>query len=194
MKKFLKISGILAILIAIVALVLVMLTPALEYVGNNSTYTVSGTTLIFGATQNISMSIPLLGSISLGERHINGSAFALIGFILGCVGIVALIIGTFVSFSKENGSRKASILFHLIGLGSFIVAGILMLAAQPIFSSANSFEVYGSKVEIYKDFKLTFTWVLSSILIILAGVLAIFPVFKSSVKKKKNKRIKRQRK
>lgn len=188
MKTFLKYSGLLAAVIAIVGFVLMMTTNGLQYVTDNNTYTVAGSTLIFGATEQIEMTLPIIGTIKLGEQQIAGSATALIGFILGAAGTAALILGALLPIIKVRALEKFAGLINLVALGALVVAGIMMFTAQPAFSSANVFTVFSQKVEIYKDFTLTFTWVLSAILLIVGGVLAIFPAAMDFIGGKKSKK------
>jgi len=187
MKKFLKYSGIAAAVIAVVGLILMMTTAGLQYVGQNETYFVAGSTLIFGSTEQINMTLGSL-AINLGESKIAGSATALIGFILAAIGVVALILGALLPVLKVRALEKFAGLINLIALGTLVVAGIMMFTAQPAFAAANEFTVMNKKVQIYKDYTVTFTWVLSAILLILAGVLAIFPAAMDFIGGKKKKK------
>ena len=166
MKTFLKYSGFLAAVIAVVGFILMMTTPAFAYFPKDSD------PLYLTSTQALFGEDALLG-------HIDAVWSATLGWILAMVGVVALLLGVILPLLKLN---KFAGLLNLIALGALVVAGIFIFISQPCtFTSKASGETY----EAFKDYKMNATWIIAAILYIAGGVLAALPAAVDFIGKKK---------
>ena len=96
MKTFLKYSGFLAAVIAVVGFILMMTTPAFAYFPKDGDpLYLSGNRVLFGE------------DTALG--HIDAVWTAVLGWILAMVGLIALIIGVLLHFSNSTNSLGSSI-------------------------------------------------------------------------------------
>ena len=165
MKTFLKYSGFLAAVIAVVGFILMMATPAFFYTSGDNTSYLTSSQVLFGEEVTGS----LFAIISINAGHINAVWSAIIGWILAMVGVIALLLGVILPLLKLN---KFAGLLNLIALGALVVAGIFIFISQPCtFTSKASGETY----EAFKDYKMNATWIIAAILYIAGGVLAALP-------------------
>lgn len=166
MKTFLKYSGILAAVVAIVGFILMMTTPAFAYFPQNGDpQYLTGAQALFGEEVTGSLG----GFITLNAGHINAVWSATLGWILAIVGIIALICGVILPLLKLE---KFAALVNIIALAALLLAGVFVFVSQPC-----TFTLKGASEasELYKDFALNATWVIAGILYLVAGGLAILP-------------------
>lgn len=165
MKTFLKYSGILAAVIAIVGFILMMTTPAFFIQSGDETYYLTGAQALFGEEVTGSLG----GFITLNAGHINAVWSATLGWILAIVGILALICGVILPLLKLE---KFAALVNIIALAALLLAGVFVFVSQPC-----TFTLKGASEasEFYKDYALNATWVIAGILYLVAGGLAILP-------------------
>jgi len=177
MKTFLKYSGILAAVIAIVGFILMMTTPAFYLTSGDKTYYLTSTQALFGEDVTSSISI-----ITINAGHINAVWSATLGWILAMVGIIALLLGVILPLLKVE---KFAGLINLIALCALLVGGVFVFMSQPC-----TFTLKGASEpsNLYSDYKLNATWIIAAILYIVAGILAILPAAMDFIGGKKKKR------
>ena len=168
MKTFLKYSGFLAAVIAVVGFILMMATPAFAYFPEN------GDPLYLTSAQALFGEDALLG-------HIDAVWSATLGWILAIVGMIALILGVVLPLLKLE---KFAGLVNLIALVALVIAGVFVFISQPCTLTST---VLGSKVVTtpHSSYGLNATWIIAAILYIAAGALAILPAAMDLFGKKK---------
>lgn len=168
MKTFLKYSGFLAAVIAVVGFILMMATPAFAYFPEN------GDPLYLTSAQALFGEDALLG-------HIDAVWSATLGWILAIVGMIALILGVILPLLKLE---KFAGLVNLIALCALVIAGVFVFISQPCTLTST---VLGSKVVTtpHSNYGLNATWIIAAILYIAAGAIAILPAAMDLFGKKK---------
>ena len=158
MKTFLKYSGFLAAVIAVVGFILMMATPAFA----NGDNVITGTQAIFGED---------LGEILGVKSHMDAAWSATLGWILAMVGVIALLLGVVLPLLKLE---KFAGLVNLIALVALVIAGVFVFISQPCSVTTSG---YGNAAitNPYSDYSLSATWIIAAILYIAAGALAILP-------------------
>ena len=158
MKTFLKYSGFLAAVIAVVGFILMMTTPAFAYFPKDSD------PLYLTSTQALFGEDALLG-------HIDAVWSATLGWILAMVGVVALLLGVILPLLKL---KKFAGLVNLIALCALVIGGVFIFISQPCTLTST---VLGNKVVTtpHSSYGLNATWIIAGILYIAAGALAILP-------------------
>ena len=165
MKTFLKYSGFLAAVIAVVGFILMMATPAFAYFPKNGDpLYLTGTQAIFGEEVKGSISI-----ITINAGHINAVWSATLAWILAMVGVIALLLGVILPLLKLN---KFAGLLNIIALCSLVIAGIFVFISQPCTFTLNG---ASEASNIYSDYGLNATWIIVAIIYIAAGLLAALP-------------------
>jgi len=167
MKKYLKFSGIVAALFAIVAFILLLATTGVYYKYGNTQYNYEGTVVLFGATKET----------WLGTTKIQPAATGLIGWILILAAIVILLLGIILPLLKVNALEKFAGVLNLIAVCALVVGGILLFFSRGAFCSANDWNA--------DDAHLGAGWIIAGILSILGGCLAILPAAVDFIGKKK---------
>ena len=159
MKTFLKYSGFLAAVIAVVGFILMMATPAFA---NGDPHYISGTQAIFGED---------LGEILGVKTHMDAVWSATLAWILAMVGVIALLLGVILPLLKLN---KFAGLINLIALCALVFAGVFVFISQPCSVTSGG---YGASATTnpYSDHGLNATWIITGILYIAAGAIAILP-------------------
>ena len=174
MKTFLKYSGFLAAVIAVVGFILMMATPAFAYFPKDSDpLYLSGTQAIFGEDTF---------ALGLKTGHINAVWSATLGWILAIVGVIALLLGVILPLLKLN---KFAGLINLIALCALVIGGVFVFISQPCTWTAS---ISNEPTNLYADYGLNATWIIAAILYIAAGGLAIFPACMDFFGGKKKKR------
>ncbi len=169
MKKALKYSGIVALLLAVVAFILMLVTPAIiEQITDSTQHNISGAWAIFGGTEKG----------LLVDTQWKPSVLALIGWILGLVGMLILCLGVILPLLKVKALEKFAGLLNLIAVGCLIVAGIFCFIVVPTFYAANELDVPNYAA-------IGAGWVIAGIVYILAGACAIAPAAADLIGKKK---------
>ncbi|MCR5514378.1 MAG: hypothetical protein K6F36_02950 [Bacilli bacterium] len=168
MKTFLKYSGFLAAVIAVVGFILMMATPAFS----NGDHVINGTAAIFGED---------LGEVLGLSGHLDAAWSATLGWILAIIGMIALILGVVLPLLKLE---KFAGLVNLIALVALVIAGVFIFISQPCSVTGSG---YGGSATTnpYSDHTLTATWIIAAILYIAAGAIAILPAAMDLFGKKK---------
>ena len=173
MKKALKYAGVCSLLLAAVAFVLMMATPAVVYSSGSSSVTFGGNLAIFGGALDTAQKLLLL---TTGDAK--PSVLALIAWILAIVGLVILLLGVLLPLLKVKAFTKFAGLLNLIAVVCLVVAGIFMFIVVPTFFAGNGFE------EAPKNAAIGAGWVIGGIVYIVAGAVAICPAVADFVSKK----------
>ena len=158
MKKVLPFAGLIAFVLALVAFILLMATPAI--VSTNSDGAVKGTIAIFGGTEKI------WGPLAIEYK---GSALALIGWILLLVGLLAACVGAIGGLLKVKALQNLGRVFALVAAGCFLVAGIFFFLVVPTWYSAN-------ELDVPNNVAIGAGWVVGAILTLVAAASAACPV------------------
>lgn len=169
MKKVLQFSGLISLVLAIVAFILMMASDAvIQPIAGNTQTVYAGTTAIFGKTE----------STILGDVVTKPSALALIGWILILVGMIIVCAGVVLPLLKINALEKFAGILNLVALVCFVLGGIFMFLVVPTFYAANEWDVQDST-------KIGAGWVIGGIIAIVAGAFAILPAAAAFLGKKK---------
>lgn len=164
MKKLLQFSGLISLVLAIVAFILMMATNAVIVGSGNLQVVTPGTTAIFGK------------SGTLGDTH--PSALALIGWILLLAGLIIVLLGVVLPLLKIKALEKFSGILDIVALVCFVLCGVFMFLVVPTFYSANNTDVPNNAA-------IGAGWVIGGILAIAAGAFAILPAASAFMGKKK---------
>ena len=167
MKKVLPFAGLIAFVLALVALILMLATNGVIVTSGNLQVNYAGTTVLFGKTE----------STILGDVVTKPSVLALIGFILLVVGLLAACAGVLGGLLKVKALQKLGGLLALVAAGCFLVAGIFMFLAVPTFYSANDANVPDGAA-------LGAGWVIGAILNLVAAAFAALPAVMGLLGKK----------
>jgi len=167
MKKALKFSGLVAAVLATLAFILMMFTPAVTTQGIvGGTYELPGTAAIFGHNGD---------GLSAGQKLYFGKDgvipatwSAIIAWILMMAAVVILLLGVILPLFKVKALTKFAGLLNLIVVIALVVAGIFMFIQVPTFlGAAGRSDASG--------YALGAGWIISAIIAIVAGVCAILP-------------------
>ncbi len=182
MKKILQYSGIISIAFALVAFILMLATPAFQYVSGSTTTAFSGSLATFGGKVDGYQKAALEGLWGLTtDDKVSLAPVALIAFILGLLGFLVVTAGVVLPIAKVKGIDKYAGILNIAAVALFIASGILMFTVLPSFFSAND---YGN---VPNTFSIGAGWVIGGILYIVAGAFAILPtVFDFIGKTKRN--------
>ena len=168
MKKVLQFSGLISLVLAVVAFILMMATNACIQSSGSVQVVTEGTTAIFGKTE----------STILGDVVTKPSALALIGWILMLVGMIIVLAGVVLPLLKINALEKFAGILNLVALICFVLGGIFMFLVAPTFWAANS------DSDMPDNFKIGAGWVIGGIIAIVAGAFAILPAAAAFIGKK----------
>ena len=167
MKKVLPFAGLIAFVLALVALILMLATNGVIVTSGNLQVNYAGTTVLFGKTE----------STILGDVVTKPSVLALISFILLVVGLLAACAGVLGGLLKVKALQKLGGLLALVAAGCFLVAGIFMFLAVPTFYGANDANVPDGAA-------LGAGWVIGAILNLVAAAFAALPAVMGLLGKK----------
>lgn len=173
MKKVLRFSGLVAAILAVVSFVLLLACPSLSYSNGSLSSSVDGTTAIFGSDTSVSA-----GSFTLGSVHTSLAWTALLAWIFVVVALVILLLGVILPLLKVTALDKFAGVLNLVAVILLVVAGVLTFCTKPAFFSANG-------VDSYDGWALGVGWIISGIVSIVAGVLAILPAVFDFIAKEK---------
>lgn len=169
MKKVLQFSGVISAVLAIVAIVFVLATPAMKFTGLLSETLIPGTTALFGEKTTV------LGKVVVVYKP---SVLALIGWILALVGTLVVLCGVILPLLKVKGIKRFAGVMNLIAVVTLVLAGVFMFLVVPTFASAN-YDGHTDGLTIGAG------WVIAGILSIAAGAFAILPAAADFLAKKK---------
>lgn len=168
MKKVLQFSGLISLVLVVVAFILMLASPAIVGSTSLGDYSVAGTTAIFGKTETV------LGT----TVHTNPSVLGLLAWILILVGMIIVCVGVILPLLKINALEKFAGLLNLIAVVCFVLGGIFMFIVVPTFYGANDADVpSGAGIGA--------GWVIGGILAIAGGAFAILPAVMDFIAKKK---------
>ena len=163
MKKVLQFAGLISLVLAVVAFVLMLATPAIVLTSGNNQYIYKGTVVLFGSKEAITFA-----GFNLGTAETKLAPLALIAFILVIVGLVIVALGVILPLLKVKALEKFAGILNLVALVCFVLAGIFMFCVVPNFFAANEADVPNSA-------GIGAGWVIGGILAIAAGAFAILP-------------------
>ena len=163
MKKLLKYSGFISLVLVVVAFILMMATDAVIVGSGNYQIHYSGVNAIFGNKDS------LLGP--------NPSVLALLAWIFILVGLVIVLLGIILPLLKVHALEKFAGVLNLVAVLLFVVAGVFMFIVVPTFASANSWNSTN-------DVHIGAGWVIGGILAIAGGAFAILPAAADFLAKK----------
>lgn len=168
MKKALKFSGLVAAVLATLAFILMMFTPAVTTQGIvGGTYELPGTAAIFGHNGD-GLSAGQILYFCNKDGVIPATWSAIIAWILMMAAVVILLLGVILPLFKVKALTKFAGLLNLIVVIALVVAGIFMFIQVPTFLGA----IGRSDASGYA---LGAGWIISAIVAIVAGVCAILP-------------------
>ena len=173
MKKVLKYSGIISLILAAIAFILMMASPAVVYKSGSTTIEFGGTMAIFGGPTDLNQKGILLIT---GDAKL--SIMALLAWILILVGMIIILLGVILPLLKVTALEKFAGVLNLIAVICLILGGVFMFLVVPTFFSANDRSVPDGT-------SITFGWVFGGILAIAGGVFAILPAAMDFIGKKK---------
>ena len=169
MKKILQFSGIISLVLAVVAFILMLATPAMLV----EDVQFGGTLAMFGGDLSLAQKVYLVaGSAKLAP-------LALIAFILVLVGLIIVLAGVVLPLLKINALEKFAGILNLVALVCFVVAGIFMFCVVPSFTAANGFD------KVPDGYNIGVGWVFGGIFAIAGGAFAILPAAAAFLGKKK---------
>ena len=169
MKKYLKYSGIVALVFALVAFILLMACKCIIHVDNSGTW-YSGISAVFGGGK---------GAIAGFEGDANAKLawVALIGWISILVAMIILLAGIILPLLKVKALDKFAGILNLVAVIALLVGGILVFFTVPAFAAANDLTA--------ENWKLGGGFVAAGILAIIGGCFAILPAAVDFIGKKK---------
>ena len=170
MKKFLQFSGIIAAVLAIVAFILLMATPAIMS-GND--VVAKGLTVIFGKTESTST---IIGTFT-SETKLAWSG--LLAWLFVLIAMLILLAGVILPLLKVKALEKFAGILNLVAVCLLVVAGIFAFISLAVFCSANGLK------NVPEQWTLSAGWVIAGILAIAGGVIAILPAAMDLIGKKK---------
>ena len=161
MKKVLKFAGAIACVLAIIAFILLMATPAATYTLGSNTMEYKGIVAVFGDSDGYKLAWS-----------------ALLAWIFILVAIIILALGVILPLLKVKALDKFAGVLNLAAVILLIVAGIFAFCTRGAFVGANSL--------LDPDgWKLGVGYVFVGILAILGGLVAICPAVVDFIGKKK---------
>ena len=172
MKKVLQFAGLISLVLAIVAFVLMLATPAIVLTNGNNQYIYKGPVVLFGSKETLDLYIVSATTVT------KPAPLALIAFILVIVAVVIVALGVVLPLLKVNVLAKIGGVLNLAALVCFVVAGIFMFCVIPNFFAANEWNVPDSAA-------IGAGWLIGGILAIAAGAFAILPAAAAFLAKKK---------
>ena len=180
MKKVLQFSGLISLVLVVVAFILMMATPAIvhtaEGFGSKTITNLAGVNAIFGKGSDLSAAELLLFANSDGKIVL--SATSLIGWILLLAGLVIVLCGVILPLLKINALEKFAGILNLVAVICFVLGGVFMFLTVPTLFGANGRDVAdGSAIGA--------GWVIGGILAIVGGAFAILPAVMDFIGKKK---------
>ena len=169
MKKVLQFSGLISLVLAIVAFILMMATNAVVQSSGSVQVVTAGTTAIFGKTE----------STILGDVVTKLAPMALLAWIFILVAMIIVALGVILPLLKINALEKFAGILNIVALALLVVGGIFMFIVLPSFFGANGYDSVPDNAAIGAG------WVIGGILAIAAGAFAILPAAAAFIGSKK---------
>ena len=176
MKKYLKFSGLVALVFALVAFILLMASHSVVYAENHANW-YSGISAVFGGGT---------AQISIGGWSNSGSVDAklawpaLIGWISILVAMVILLLGVILPLLKVKALEKFAGVLNLVAVCALVAGGILVFFTEPAFGAANEWSEDSIKAWTFGG-----GYIAAGILSIVGGCFAILPAAVDFIGKKK---------
>ncbi len=168
MKSLLKYSGLLSCLFALVAFILLMVTPSVAY-----------SLKISDASENISGIAGIFG----GSDAKYGMPWAgILTWVLSLVALLILVVTVIFPVFDIKVLGKFKGLLNLIAAILLVVAGVFTFFELTAFKSANDTLV--TLAQLTGSYSLGIGWIISGILFIIAGLFALLPVINKLLAKK----------
>ena len=176
MKKFLQFASWIALGLAVVAVILMIATPAIDVtvnsIGGGSTHKyINGTTALFGAKETYDFIVTSATSVT------HAAPLAVVGWILLLVGAIVIVLGAVLPAIKEK-LGKFAIALDLAAFVLLLLGGIFAFCVVASFYGANGYNSVPSGAAI------GFGWVMSGILAILGALVTICPAASNLISKK----------
>ena len=162
MKKVLKYTGFISLVLVAVAFILMMATDSVVTTGSIQIH-YSGVNAIFGNKDSI-----------LGQ---NPSVMALLAWIFMLVGLIIVLCGIILPLLKVKALQRFAGVLNLVAVILFVVAGVFMFFVVPTFGAANNW--YSTN-----GYTIGAGWVIGAILAIVGGVVALLPAAADFLAKK----------
>ena len=171
MKKALKYTGVCSLLLAVVAFILMLATPAIVNEAYGVQSVVKGGVAIFGSSEDL----------GFGFSAVTKAApMGLLAWILALAGLVIVLLGVLLPLLKVRALEKFAGVLNLVAVGCFVVAGVFMFIVVPSFYGANGSDVPSTAA-------IGAGWVIGAIIYMVAGAIAILPAAADFLGKKKRK-------
>ena len=166
MKKVLQFSGLISLVLAIVAFILMMATNAVVQSSGSVQVVTAGTKAIFGYKGE-----------GLLDPDIKLAPLALIAWIFILVAMIIIAAGVILPLLKINALEKFAGILNIVALALLVIGGIFMFVVLPSFFGANGYD------EVPDNAAIGAGWVIGGILFILAGLVAACPAVMKILKK-----------
>lgn len=176
MKKFLQFTGLIALVLGLVAFILLMASHSVVYASNTANW-YSGISAVFGGG---TAQVSIAGWSTSGSVDAKLAWPALIGWILILVAMIILLAGVVLPLLKVKALEKFAGVLNLVAVAALVTAGILIFFTEPAFGAANEWSE-----ESIKDWTLGGGYIAAGILSIIGGVFAILPAAVDFLGKKK---------
>ena len=168
MKKVLQFSGLISLVLAVVAFILMLASDAVVQSSGSVQVVYGGAKAIFGHE-----------SEGLLDPTIKLAPLALIAWIFILIGMIIVLAGVVLPLLKINALEKFAGILNLAALVLFVLGGIFMFIVVPNLWAANDWG------DVPDNAKIGAGWVIGGIVAIVAGAFAILPVAAAFLSKKK---------
>ena len=159
MKKVLQFSGLIALVLAVLAFVLMMVTNAAVQSSGSLQVVTEGTKAIFGKVEH--------GTLVDVEYKL--APMALLAWIFILVGMIILAAGVILPLLKIDVLEKFAGILAIVSLVLLVLGGIFMFFVLPSYFGANGYDSVPDNASIGAG------WVIGGILAIAGGAFAILP-------------------
>lgn len=173
MKNILKFAGVCSLVLAVVAFILLLSVEAFHSTVAGAVIPFGGSLVIFGGDLTTAQ------KVVLGASTAKGSGLALVAWLSLLVGLFFAICGLVLPLLKKKKYDRIAGLLNICAALFFVLAGVFTFTGVSSFFTANGFDKVPSSVSNGGG------WIVSGILAIVAGVIAICPAVVDFVDKKK---------
>lgn len=169
MKKYLKFSGVVSIVLSIVLIVLLITSEFLIFKDGSFKAIITGKQALFG-----------------GKEGFENAPTALIAWTFIAISLILLLVGFFAPMINITGSaKKIAAAVNITTTVLLVVAGVLILCSRDAFLSTNIKNVAVKEYWVFLDaYKYSGTWVFLGILSIITGLITIVPAVANFIEKK----------
>ena len=161
MKKYFKYAGIVSVVLAVVAFILVVACNGAKFEAGGYTDKTKGMDMIFAK-----------GDCKGADKSVAG----LFGFIFLLVAMIAAIVGVLLPLVGKEMNPKIASIINIVAAVLFILGGILIICTAHSFIDANDDGMTKAMIkEAKKHTDCTVEYALAGILSMLAGVVTLVP-------------------